>query len=142
MSIAWPTGTDLALGLQMTLAGVLAGIVGWQRQRAGRPAGVRTHALVAMAAAAFAGAGAAGFPGAGPHDPLRVAAQVVSGVGFLGAGTIFRSRDHVYGPTTAATLWFAAALGILVAVGLAWTAVWATGLSLLVLVAASVFERD
>src|SRR5437588_9087510 len=100
-----PTTTDLTLTLQIALAGVLAAALGWQRHQAGRPAGARTHALVAMAAASFTLAGMYGFgpPGAG-RDTTRIAAQVVSGIGFLGAGTIFRAEDHVYGLTTAATL--------------------------------------
>jgi putative Mg2+ transporter-C (MgtC) family protein len=129
-----PTGTDVALTLQLALAGTLAGIVGWQRHRVGRPAGVRTHALVAMAAASFAFAGMYGFGtlgGLGPpeaRDPTRIAAQVVTGVGFLGAGTIFWAEHSVFGLTTAATLWFAAGIGVLVAGGLVWIAALSTTL--------------
>lgn len=119
--------------LQIALSGVLAGAIGWQRHRAGRPAGVRTHAFVAMAAASFTFAGIYGFATAAPHDATRVAAQVVTGVGFLGAGTIFRSEDRVYGLTTAATLWFSAALGVLIAAGLIWIAVFTTLLALVTL---------
>jgi putative Mg2+ transporter-C (MgtC) family protein len=132
-----PTGTDLALTLQLVLAGTLAGIVGWQRHRVGRPAGVRTHALVAMAAASFAFAGLYGFGSLGPpeaRDPTRIAAQVVTGVGFLGAGTIFRAEHSVFGLTTAATLWFAAGVGVLVAAGLIWVAVLSTAIVLALLV--------
>jgi putative Mg2+ transporter-C (MgtC) family protein len=137
-----PSASELGLTLRLALAGLLAAVLGWQRYRAGRPAGVRTHALVAMAAGAFALAGAEGFAGAGPHDPTRIAAQVVTGIGFLGAGTIFRARDHVYGLTTAATLWFAAALGVLIAAGLVWTAVLATVLALFVLTVVDRIEKD
>jgi len=94
--------------LRLLLATVLAGALGWERHRAGRPAGIRTHALVAMAATAFTLAGVA-FTEGSARDPLRIAAQVVTGIGFIGAGTIFRSQDHVYGLTTAATLWVAIA---------------------------------
>jgi putative Mg2+ transporter-C (MgtC) family protein len=129
-----PTSTDLAGTLQVILAGLLAGLIGWQRHHVGRPAGVRTHALVAMAAAMFTFAGAYGFGGpAAGRDPLRVAAQVASGIGFLGAGTIFRSRDTVYGLTTAASLWFVAAVGVLVASGLGWMATLATVVALVLL---------
>jgi putative Mg2+ transporter-C (MgtC) family protein len=136
-----PTISDLILTLQIALAGVLAGAIGWQRHHAGRPAGVRTHALVAMAAASFALAGMAGFGPLGARDPTRIAAQVVSGIGFLGAGTIFRAEDHVYGLTTAASLWVAAALGLLVAAGLGWVAIFTTVLALVVLVVVARFEK-
>ena len=136
-----PTSTDLILTLQIALAGVLAGAIGWQRHRAGRPAGARTHALVAMAAASFALAGMYGFGPLGSRDPTRIAAQVVSGIGFLGAGTIFRAEDHVYGLTTAASLWIAAALGLLVAAGLSWVAIFCTALSLVVLLVVARLEK-
>jgi putative Mg2+ transporter-C (MgtC) family protein len=128
-----PTEADLTLILQVALAGLLGGVLGWQRNLAGRPAGPRTHALVAMAAASFSLAGLYGFASTSPHDVTRIAAQVVTGVGFLGAGTIFRSEDHVFGLTTAATLWFAAAMGLLIAAGLTWIAILGTILALLTL---------
>ena len=131
--MGFPTITDVALTLQIALAGVLAGVIGWQRHEVGRPAGPRTHALVAMAAASFSLAGVAGFAPVGSRDVTRIAAQVVTGIGFLGAGTIFRAEDHVLGLTTAASLWFAAALGVLIAGGLEWTAVFATILTYAVL---------
>src|SRR5262245_9306616 len=136
-----PTSGELELAVSIALAGLLAGVLGWQRFRAGRPAGARTHALVAMAAAAFTLAGAEGFTGAGPHDPTRIAAQVVTGIGFLGAGTIFRARDHVYGLTTAATLWFAAGLGVMIGARLAWTAALVTLLALIVLTLGDRIEK-
>jgi len=119
--------------LRLLLATVLAGALGWERHRAGRPAGIRTHALVAMAATAFTLAGVA-FTEGSAHDPLRIAAQVVTGIGFIGAGTIFRSQDHVYGLTTAATLWFAAALGVLIGVNLVWVAIAATATAAILLI--------
>ena len=69
----------------------------------------------------------------GTRDVRRIAAQVVSGIGFLGAGTIFRAEDTVLGLTTAASLWFAAALGVRIAGGLECTAIFATTLALIVL---------
>ncbi|HLH22096.1 MAG TPA: MgtC/SapB family protein [Chloroflexota bacterium] len=135
-------GPEVTLTLQIALAGVLASIIGWQRHHVGRPAGVRTHALVAMAAAMFTLAGIYGFGGpTGTRDPTRVAAQIVSGIGFIGAGTIFRSENTVYGLTTAATLWFAAAQGVLVGAGLEVVAALASGLALVVLVVAGAIER-
>ncbi len=126
--------------LRILLGGALAGALGWERHRAGRPAGIRTHALVAMAATAFTLAGVT-FTAGSAHDPLRIAAQVVTGIGFIGAGTIFRSQDHVYGLTTAATLWFAAALGVLVGVNLGWVAIAATAIAAVVLVVVERVEK-
>jgi putative Mg2+ transporter-C (MgtC) family protein len=111
--------------LQVVLSGVLAGVIGFQRYRRGRPAGLRTHAVVAMASACFTLAGGNAF-WSEVHDPTRIAAQVASGIGFLGAGTIFRYRDTVLGLTTAATLWLAAAIGVLVGAGGSWLAVGVT----------------
>jgi putative Mg2+ transporter-C (MgtC) family protein len=137
----FPTVADLAITIQIALAGILGSVLGWQRFLVGRPAGVRTHALVAMASASFTLAGVYGFAGTGPHDVTRIAAQVVTGVGFLGAGTIFRAQDRVTGLTTAATLWFSAGLGILVGAGLVWVAIFATGLALLFLVVVRFLEQ-
>lgn len=136
-----PTSTDLIVTAQIALAGILSGIIGWQRFRAGRPAGVRTHAFVGMAAASFALAGMYGFTSDVPHDPTRIAAQVVTGVGFLGAGTIFRAENRVLGLTTAATLWFSAALGILIAAGLPWIAIFTTLIALVTLILVGTLER-
>jgi len=98
---------------------------------------VAAVAVVAMAAASFAFAGLYGFGGLGgpqSRDPARIAAQVVTGVGFLGAGTIFRAEHSVFGLTTAATLWFAAGQGILIAAGLLWIAVFSTAIVFVLLV--------
>lgn len=128
-----PNLADLYMVLQVALAGLLASAIGLQRHRRGRPAGMRTHAVVAMAAACFTFAGTFAFGSAEPHDPTRIAAQVVSAIGFLGAGTIIHSQDTVIGLTTAATLWFAAAQGILVGAGASWLAIGATVLAFLML---------
>jgi putative Mg2+ transporter-C (MgtC) family protein len=88
---------------------VLGTALGWERDRHSKNAGLRTHALVSGGAALFTLAGAALADGDG--DPTRVAAQVVTGIGFIGAGAIVRSGLSVVGVTTAATLWMAAAVG-------------------------------
>ena len=126
--------------LQVALSGALAGVIGFQRYRRGRPAGLRTHAVVAMASACFTFAGTMAFGSSEPHDPTRIAAQVASGIGFLGAGTIFRYRDTVLGLTTAATLWLAAALGVLVGAGGSWLAVGVTVIVFVTLTFGTVFE--
>jgi putative Mg2+ transporter-C (MgtC) family protein len=97
--------------LRLALAGVLGGLIGLERELREREAGLRTHLLVAVGAALFTIAGAYGFDS--PRvDPTRVAAQIVTGIGFLGAGAIIRQGFSVRGLTTAATLWVVAAVGL------------------------------
>src|SRR4051812_25543745 len=103
------------LVLRFGVAAAAAMVLGLEREVRGHVAGVRTHVLVAVGAALFTIAGAYGFADLprGPNvDPARVAAQVASGVGFLGAGAIMRRGLGVRGLNTAATLWLAAALGV------------------------------
>src|SRR5690348_11877594 len=107
LSLNW----DEAL-LRLALAGVLGGLIGLEREVREREAGLRTHLLVAVGAALFTIAGAYGFDSARAIDPTRVAAQVVTGIGFLGAGAIIRQGFSVRGLTTAATLWVVAAVGL------------------------------
>jgi putative Mg2+ transporter-C (MgtC) family protein len=100
-------------------------LIGFERASRNQLAGIRTHALVAAGAAVFTLAGAFGFPDLprGPNvDPMRVAAQVASGIGFIGAGAIIRDRGSVRGITTAAALWTSAALGLAAGAGLWWVA--------------------
>jgi putative Mg2+ transporter-C (MgtC) family protein len=103
-------------------AGVgLGALIGVERQYRARMAGLRTNALVAVGAALFVLLSAHGFGGitdAGSADPTRVAAQIVSGIGFLGAGVILRDGLNVRGLNTAATLWCSAAVGALAGAGL------------------------
>jgi putative Mg2+ transporter-C (MgtC) family protein len=107
--------STLELTLRIGIAMIAAVLLGLEREVRGHPAGSRTHALVAVGAALFTIAGAYGFSDVphGPNiDPARIAAQVASGVGFLGAGAILRQGLGVRGLTTAATLWMAAAIGV------------------------------
>ena len=97
-------------GLRLLLASVLGGVVGWQRESADKPAGFRTHIIVCLGAALFTLVSAVGFFGSGA-DPARVASNIVVGIGFLGAGTIWRTGGSVQGLTTAASLWTVAAIG-------------------------------
>jgi uncharacterized membrane protein YhiD involved in acid resistance len=112
---------------RLILAALLGSVLGWERQLARHPAGLRTHMLVSLGAAAYTVAGAFGgwaLLGAGVgtvEDPGRVAAQIITGIGFLGAGTIWRSSGEegvVRGLTTAASIWVAAAIGMLTGYGL------------------------
>ncbi|OLD99251.1 MAG: hypothetical protein AUG91_07250 [Actinobacteria bacterium 13_1_20CM_4_69_9] len=111
MSLSW----DEAL-LRIALAGVLGGSIGLERELREREAGLRTHLLVAVGAALFTIAGAYGFDSANV-DPTRVAAQIVTGIGFLGAGAIIRQGFSVRGLTTAATLWVVGAVGLAAGAG-------------------------
>lgn len=105
--------------LRLLLAAVLGAGVGYQRERVGKPAGLRTHILIALGSALFTVVSLFGFEG--QVDPSRVAAGVVTGIGFLGAGVIFRgmrSDGPVVGLTTAASVWVTAAIGLAAGVGM------------------------
>lgn len=108
------TMTALTAAMNMALALILGALIGSERQVRQRMAGLRTNALVALGAAAFV---VFSSQFADELSPSRVGAQVVSGIGFLGAGIIFRNGFTVHGLNTAATLWCSAAVGLLAGVG-------------------------
>jgi len=121
----------LAIGL------VLGAVIGYERELHRQPAGFRTHSLVAVGSALFTIISAYGF--AGPSvDPTRIAAQIVSGIGFIGAGTILQHRGNIRGLTTAASLWSVAAIGMAAGAGMLAIATIGTFLILVVL---SVLDR-
>lgn len=131
---------------RLALAALLAGLVGLERGRMERAAGLRTHALVGVGSCLFMLVSAFGFKDTygTPNitiDPTRVAAQVVSGIGFLGAGTIIFQREVVRGLTTAASIWTVAALGLAVGGGLYIPAACTTVLILLILAGFKPLER-
>ena len=95
--------------LRLLVALILGAVVGLERERQERAAGLRTVTMVSLGSCLFTIIGAYGFPNT---DPSRVAAQIVTGIGFLGAGTIFLRKDLVRGLTTAATIWAVAAIGM------------------------------
>jgi putative Mg2+ transporter-C (MgtC) family protein len=110
--------------LRLSLAAVLGGAIGFERELRDREAGLRTHLLVCLGSALFTIVSAYGFHeflSSGDQviraDPTRIAAQIVTGIGFLGAGAIIRQGLSVRGLTTAATLWVAAAIGIAAGAG-------------------------
>lgn len=116
--------------IRVVLATVIGGIIGVEREYKNRPAGMRTHVLVALGAMSIAlmesliSSNMFHTGGQGINYTLgRISAQVVSGVGFLGAGTIFMSKRKIGGLTTAASLWCTACLGILIGFGFYWVAV-------------------
>jgi len=102
--------------LRLFLAAALGAGIGYQRERVGKAAGLRTHILIALGAALFTEVSIFGF--SGTVDPSRVAAGVVVGVGFIGGGVIFRGEESVAGLTTAATIWVTAAIGLATGAGL------------------------
>lgn len=133
---------DISVAVRLVIAALLGGIIGLEREVHGRPAGFRTHLLVSLGSCLFvvtsiyfyqkfgnlSGSGAIGV------DPGRVAAQVVTGIGFLGAGAIIREKASIRGLTTAACLWVAAAVGIAVGVEMYATSILVTSLAVLNLV--------
>jgi putative Mg2+ transporter-C (MgtC) family protein len=107
---------ELEMALRILLAAVLGAIIGFQRAYAGKPAGTRTHSLICLGAALFSVTSELGLIGA---DPGRIAAGVVTGIGFLGAGAIIhREGGLVAGLTTAATIWAVAAIGLAAGMGM------------------------
>lgn len=146
MLIEYDWLTQVTIIGQVILAMVLGGLIGFERELANKPAGFRTHTLVAGAAALFMAVAtvAPGYlhsNGLVEVDPLRVAAAIVTGVSFLGAGTIFHSATtggKVSGLTTAATIWMAAAVGFTVALG---QFIAATGVTLITLIVLRVLRR-
>ncbi len=110
-------GVQVELALRLTVGLILGAIIGFERELHRQPAGFRTHSLVALGAAMFAIISGYGFTGPNA-DPTRIAAQIVSGIGFLGAGTILHYRGNIRGLTTAASLWSVAAVGTATGTGL------------------------
>ena len=113
---------------RLALAASLGMVIGIERTYRAKTAGVRTHFLVALGSALFMVVSRYGFDGVG--DPGRVAAQIVSGIGFLGAGTIIMQKQVVHGLTTAAGLWVAAGIGMASASGLYLIALVSTALAI------------
>lgn len=133
--------TTISQIASLLIAALLGGLIGLERETEQRPAGLRTYMLVCVGSALFTILSINAFPGESSRDTARVAAQIVTGIGFLGAGTVWRSRDHVTGLTTAAGLWVAAAIGMAVGTGLGLLAVATTVLVLIVLAVILRFER-
>lgn len=108
---------ELEMVLRLLLAAVLGAVIGYQRERAAKPAGLRTHILVSVGAALFTIASILGF--GDPSAQARIAAGIVAGIGFIGAGAIIRGGEGaVGGLTTAATIWSVAGIGLAAGAGL------------------------
>ena len=133
----------LELTVRLTLSILLGGIIGLERETINKPAGFRTHILVCLGSTIVMLVSLfifTEFKGSTNVDPSRIPAQVVSGIGFLGAGTIIIEGANVKGLTTAASLWTVSAIGLAVGVGFYYGAILATFLILLTLIAFNKLE--
>jgi len=111
-----PLNLQLEISLELVFAAFLSMIIGIDRERRDRAAGLRTHMLVGLGACLFTTLSSHAFPNG---DPTRVASNIVTGIGFLGAGTIIQRKSGVHNLTTAASIWATAAVGMAVGLG-AW----------------------
>jgi len=139
--------SDWEISARLVLALVFGGLIGLERESYGRPAGFRTHILVSVGSALIMIVSVYGIApirfsfGRPTYDAARIASQVVSGIGFLGAGTIMREGSNVRGLTTAASLWVVAGIGMAVGIGAYLPASVTTGLVLVTLLLLSRVER-
>lgn len=139
---------DLTIVIRVLSALLLGFAIGLEREMTNKYAGLRTNILVCLGACIFTIISIYGFPEVsvtgdelGTRDTARVAAQVVTGIGFIGAGTVFRHGATVFGLTTAATLWVSAAIGMACGSGMYSLAILSTIFSIIVLVSVRLFER-
>jgi len=124
---------DLGYALRLLLAAILGAMVGLEREIHAHPAGMRTHLLVSLGSAGFTVLSIAAFPAPGA-DPGRIAAQIVTGIGFLGAGAILKEGFSIHGLTTAASLWVVAAIGMAAGAG-----AWVTAMTITVIAIVSLW---
>jgi putative Mg2+ transporter-C (MgtC) family protein len=129
---------ELELVARLIIGFVLSGIVGLEREVSLKPAGLRTHILVGLGSTLLTILSLQAFPE--EADPSRVAASIIVGIGFLGAGTILKTQEKVIGLTTAATLWIVASIGVATGAGFYILAIIATILAFSVL-KLDIFER-
>ena len=145
---------NLEFLIRLSIAVMLGFALGLERELTNKYAGLRTHILVCLGACVFTLLSIYGFPtfadgdnvivdqATGVRDTARIAAQIVTGIGFIGAGTVLRNGPMVFGLTTAATLWIAASIGMACGAGLYDVAIISTVLSVAVLTIIRVFERQ
>ncbi|MBI2871512.1 MAG: MgtC/SapB family protein [Candidatus Omnitrophica bacterium] len=134
---------ELTILCRLLLAAIFGGLIGLERELHGRAAGLRTHILVCIGSALLMLISielARQWQGSAP-DPARIAAQVVTGIGFLGAGTIIRERAGIRGLTTAASIWTIAAVGLAIGMGFYFAALVTTAIALVALHFFSRLER-
>ncbi|QEK12776.1 MgtC/SapB family protein [Crassaminicella thermophila] len=130
---------------RLVLASILGGLIGLEREANNRPAGFRTHILVTIGSTLIMLISMYGFKGLGVNgsggEPARLAAQVVSGIGFLGAGTILRQGNAIHGLTTAASLWVCGCIGLAIGNGYYLGGLVTAGIVLFTLVSLGLFEK-
>ena len=128
--------------LRCGVASVCGGIIGLERERKGKPAGFRTNILICVGAAIYMAVGLLMVNAGGEQgDPARIAAQVVTGIGFLGAGCIIQAGGRVTGLTSAATIWVVASIGLLAGAGFPMLALLSAGFVSLMLFVLTPIER-
>ena len=142
------------IGIRILSALLLGFAIGLEREMTNKYAGLRTNILVCLGACIFTIISIYGFPtfadgdnvivsqATGVRDTARIAAQVVTGIGFIGGGTVLRHGATVFGLTTAATLWIAASIGMACGAGMYLVAIIGTILSIITLVSVRVFEKN
>ncbi len=135
--------SEIDIMLRLVVSCILGGLIGFERESLDRPAGLRTHILVCVGSALMTLVSIYGFTNFDTvtKDPGRIAAQVVSGIGFLGAGTILREGLTVTGLTTAASLWVVAGIGLAIGCGLFFAGIAGTALVFVTLVLFGQMER-
>src|SRR3989440_3497881 len=128
-----------SIALKLLLAAVLGGLIGMERELRDKPAGLRTNILICVGSTLFTSLSTRVAQVLG-GDPTRIAAQIISGIGFLGAGAVLHSHGFVLGLTTAATIWVVAGVGMALGSGMYLVAVFATAMSLVTLYFLSFIE--
>jgi putative Mg2+ transporter-C (MgtC) family protein len=123
---------DLSVALKLVLAALLGGMIGMERELRDKPAGLRTNILICVGSTLFMSLSTTVAQLLG-GDPTRIAAQIISGIGFLGAGAVLQSHGFVLGLTTAATIWVVAGIGMALGSGMYSLAVFVTGMSIVTL---------
>jgi len=131
--------SNVELLIRLILSAIIGGSIGIEREVSNRPAGLRTHILVSVGSTLIMMVSIYGFGSEG--DPARLAAQVVSGIGFLGAGTIIRTGNDIKGLTTAASLWVCAGIGLAIGAGFYLGGIITAGIVLISLIALGTVEQ-
>ena len=110
-----PIEQQLTMVFQLCLALILAGVIGYEREKYSKPAGLRTHMILAIGCTILTIISYSAFPD--PTDNSRLAAAIITGIGFIGAGTVLQTRERIVGLTTAASIWLTASVSIAVGTG-------------------------
>ncbi len=129
---------EMEIVIKLVVSAILGALVGFEREMHRKPAGLRTHSLVCIGSALFTIISINVIGG----EPSRIAAGIVTGIGFLGAGMIFKSEDRVRGLTTAAELWVLAAIGLAIGIGYYFAALVTTLVVIFILIPLKYVEKE